>query len=111
VRDIIVGVLAIGGAGLMVLAGLGVLRLPDVYARMHAATKAPTLGLLLVAVSAAVAIDGGWPKLALATAFVFVTAPIASHLMGRAGYRAEHVEMRLEGPDELAGALDDDSRQ
>jgi multicomponent Na+:H+ antiporter subunit G len=107
-RDLIVGVLAIGGSALVLLAGVGVLRLPDVYARMHAATKAPTLGLVLIAIAAVVDLDAGRPKLGLAIAFVFITAPVASHLIGRAGYRAEHVEIRLEGPDELAAALDGD---
>ena len=43
--DTTIGMLAIVGARLVLLAGVGVLRFPDLYARMHAATKASTVGI------------------------------------------------------------------
>ena len=55
--DIVVGVLAIVSACLFVLAGLGVLRFPDLYTRMHAATKATALGALVLGIAAAIALD------------------------------------------------------
>lgn len=57
--DAIVGTLAIAGALLVLLAGIGVLRFPDLYARMHAATKATTVGIALICIAGALAIDGG----------------------------------------------------
>lgn len=99
--DVIVGSLAIVGALFVLLAGVGVLRLPDLYARMHAATKATTVGIALVGIAGAIAIDGGTAKIVLAVAVIFVTAPSAAHFIGRAAYRAEGVDIRLDGRDDL----------
>lgn len=109
--DVIVGVLAVGGAGLFVLAGVGVLRFPDLYSRMHAATKATALGVLLVAVAAMVGLDTGRGKLLLAAVFILLTAPGSAHFMGRAAYRAEGISIDIEGPDDLATLLGDDERR
>ena len=100
------GLLAIVGAALVLLAGIGVVRFPDVYSRMHAATKATTLGIALVAVAGSIALDDGAAKLLLATVLIFVTAPVASHLVGRSGYRAERIEIRLEAQDDLAAVME-----
>ena len=99
--DVIVGSLAIAGALFVLLAGVGVLRFPDLYARMHAATKATTVGIALVGIAGAIAIDGGTAKIVLAVAVIFVTAPSAAHFIGRAAYRAEGVDIRLDGRDDL----------
>lgn len=108
--DVVVGSLAIVGGALVLLAGVGVLRFEDLYARMHAATKAPTLGALLIGVAGVIAIDSGRPKLALAVVIIFVTAPVASHMVGRAAYRAEGIDVRLEAGDALADLVDGDAR-
>ena len=72
----------------MVIAALGLLRLPDLYTRMHAVTKAGTLGIGLVLVAAAVAFgDVSVATRALvALLFVLLTAPVSAHMIGRAGY-------------------------
>ena len=83
-------ILVIAGAVLMVLAALGVLRLPDVMARLQAGTKAASLGLAFVFAGTAL-LHPSVPsvvKLALSMLFVFVTAPVAGHVIGRAAYRA-----------------------
>jgi len=100
--DVIVGLLAIAGASLVLLAGIGVVRFPDLYSRMHAATKAPTLGIALVAVAAAIALDDGRSKVLLATAVIFVTGPSAAHFVARSAYRREGIDLPLEADDELA---------
>lgn len=105
--DIAVGVFAIAGGLLVVLAGVGVVRFRDVYARMHAATKAPTLGISLIGIASALALDDGRAKILIAVAFIFITAPSASHLVGRAAYRAEGIEIDLEARDDLAPILDE----
>lgn len=107
--DVIVGVLAIAGALFVLLAGVGVLRFPDLYARMHAGTKATTVGIALVGIAGAIAIDGGTAKIVLAVAVIFVTAPSAAHFIGRAAYRAEGVDIRLEGHDDLGEIMSDDA--
>ena len=82
--------LLLAGVFLAVVAGIGLLRFPDVFSRMHAATKPSTLGLLLVVVGASLLMDdrSDRAKLLLVAAFQFLTAPVAAHMIGRAGYRA-----------------------
>ena len=85
---IIVSGLLILGASLMLLASVGLLRLPDLPTRMHASTKAGTLGAALTMLAVAVFI----PEPAVIArsmaviAFLLLTAPVAAHVIGRAGY-------------------------
>lgn len=78
----------VGGATLCLLAAAGVLRLPDFFMRMHAATKAGVVGCGLVLIGAGFA-DGTattWLKVGCAVLFLLLTTPIAGHLLGRAAY-------------------------
>lgn len=106
--DTIVGVLVLTGAVFVMLAGLGALRLGDVYARMHAITKASTIAVVLVGAAGAIALDAGRWKVVLAAVLLFITAPSAAHLIGRAAYGAEGIDLRIDGADELAEVLRDD---
>lgn len=78
----------LGGTAFMFVAAIGLLRLPDLYTRTHAVTKAGTLGVGLVALAAAFA----FADLSVATRalvvflFVLLTAPVSAHMIGRAGY-------------------------
>ncbi|GIU83389.1 MAG: Na+/H+ antiporter subunit G [Acidimicrobiales bacterium] len=91
----------IAGGSLVLLAGVGVLRFGDLYARMHSATKATTVGFLLVCVGASLELGmRGWKAL-LAAAFVLVTTPCAAHFVARCSYGAKNVPVRIEGPDDL----------
>ncbi len=87
--DVLSAVLLLSGVALALIAGLGLVRFPDVFSRMHAATKPTTLGVLLVTVGAALQVDSGDDrvKLLLVAAFQFLTAPVAAHMIGRAAYR------------------------
>lgn len=87
--DVLSSVLLLTGVALALLAGLGLVRFPDVFSRMHAATKPATLGMLLITVGAALRQDEGGDatKLLLVAAFQFLTAPVAAHMIGRAAYR------------------------
>jgi multicomponent Na+:H+ antiporter subunit G len=88
--DAIAAGFLIAGGVLVLLAGVGVMRFDDVFARMHAATKAATLGLLLIVVGAIIRVDdaSGVTKLLLVVALQLITAPLAAHMVGRAAYRA-----------------------
>ncbi len=90
VGDVIAGALILTGVALSVTAGLGLHRFPDVFARMHAATKPATLGLVLVLAGAALRMEqrGDVAKLLLVVALQFLTAPVGAHMVGRAAYRA-----------------------
>jgi multicomponent Na+:H+ antiporter subunit G len=76
------------GAFLMFLAGLGLLRMPDVFLRMSAATKASTLGAGFILLAAALYFeDLGTSSRAIATIFfLLLTGPVAAHRIGRAAY-------------------------
>ncbi|MCH4564098.1 MULTISPECIES: monovalent cation/H(+) antiporter subunit G [Halomonas] len=76
------------GAIFMFLAALGVVRLPDLLTRMHATTKAATLGATLIMLAVAlhfsqVAVVARALGVIL---FIMMTAPVAAHVIGRAGY-------------------------
>lgn len=92
--DIVSALLLGGGALFTLITAVGVLRLPDFFMRMHAITKAGTLGVGLVFLGVAVFFgDLTTTTRALATvAFVLATAPVSAHMIGRAGY-LDRVEM------------------
>ena len=82
--------LALVGAILVLVACIGLLRLPDLYTRMHASTKPATLGILFLVValavrSADVAIAA---RALLILLFFLLTAPVAAHRLGQAAHRA-----------------------
>lgn len=105
--DVIAEGLALVGAAFVLLAGIGILRFGDVYARMHAATKASTLGIALIGIAATVALESGRPKALLAVVFIFITAPAAAHFVGGVAYRAEGIEIDLEARDDLGTLMDE----
>jgi multicomponent Na+:H+ antiporter subunit G len=77
------------GVFFMFVASLGVLRLPDFYARVHAPTKAATLGLFFLLTAVALDLTEGVvvTKAVLALLFVAATAPVGAHILARAAYR------------------------
>lgn len=85
-----VSIFLIIGGFFAFVASLGVLRFQDFYARIHAATKASSFGFGFSALAAAVAFGSvsAWVKMLAAVAFLFVTLPIAAHLLGRS-YRSK----------------------
>lgn len=85
---VIGSVIIVLGATLTMLAALGVWRFPTTLSRMHAATKAASLGLALVVVGSGVAASslGIIGIGVLTSAFLFLTAPVSGHLLGRAAY-------------------------
>lgn len=110
--DILAGVLVLVGAVFVFAAAVGIVRMPDVYVRMHAATKAGTLGsgLILVAV-AVIAEDSGIVLRALAAVvFLIATTPVAAHLLGRAAYLSGVPLWSGTKLDELAGRYDRKTR-
>jgi multicomponent Na+:H+ antiporter subunit G len=79
----------VSGGVFCLIAGVGIVRLPDIYMRMHAATKAGTLGLVLVCV-AAMLLAESWGQVVeplIVFLFMIATAPVGAHLIGRAAYR------------------------
>jgi multicomponent Na+:H+ antiporter subunit G len=89
--ETIAALLLLGGAAFMMVATIGALRLPDFYTRMHAITKAGTLGIGLILVGIAVFFGdlSATTRAAAVIAFVLFTAPVSAHMIGRAGYLDE----------------------
>ncbi len=86
--EVLVAILLVLGAVFYLISAIGTLRFPDLYIRMHAATKASAFasGLMLLGV---ILHFGEWAvtlESLLIIAFVFLTAPIAGHMIGRAAY-------------------------
>ncbi len=98
--------LVLAGAALTFVSALGTVRFRDLFARMHALSKASTLGLLLVLVGAAAVLDhpNDITSLLLAAVLHLVTSPIGSNLLARATYFSEGIPSGIDTVDELAAA-------
>ncbi|MDX8045892.1 monovalent cation/H(+) antiporter subunit G [Gracilibacillus sp. S3-1-1] len=88
--DIIVILFLIVGTFFVLSASIGVIRFPDVYTRLHASTKAATLGIAGIMIGAFIflyvehgLISG---KLILGIIFILITAPVSAHMIGRAAH-------------------------
>lgn len=88
--EIAIAALLVAGAFFALVAALGILRFPDVFMRLHAAAKAGTLGVgcVLVAVAVFFGDTGVTAKALAAVVFLLLTAPVASHFIGRAAHEA-----------------------
>lgn len=87
--DWAVAVLLVAGSGLLFVASLGILRMPDLLIRMHASTKAGTVGAGMIFTAVALHFgDTVSVSLSVLTIiFLLVTAPVAAHAIARAAYR------------------------
>ena len=77
------------GGVTIIIAAIGILRLPDALSRQHAATKAGTVGVMLVVVGTMIIVQQAewiW-RLLVILLFLFLTLPLASHALARAAYR------------------------
>jgi len=76
------------GSLAMLLAAIGLLRFPDFYTRAHAGTKAASLGAGLILLAAVIPLSNTdiAVRVWLTIFFVFLTVPVAGHLLGRAAY-------------------------
>ncbi len=81
--EIIASIVLLTGAGFMLISALGIVRFPDLYTRMHAATKASSLGVMLILTAVCIYFFS-WillVKAILTILFIFATVPVASHLI------------------------------
>lgn len=88
ILEILAGLLLLGGGAFSLISALGVLRLPDVLIRMHASSKAGTVGAGMILLAVAVLYGGGEivARAIAAIFFLLLTVPVASHMIGRAAY-------------------------
>jgi multicomponent Na+:H+ antiporter subunit G len=113
IQTIISPILFILGALLMLLAGVGLLRMPDLFLRMSATSKAATLGVILIMAAAAVYFNdlGVTGRAAGIVIFIILTAPISAHMIGRAAYITGEQLWSKTTIDEMKGRYDEDTHQ
>ena len=89
--DVVTGILWMVGSSFAFLAALGVLRMPDVFTRMQASTKASTLGLGCLLIGAALQFGdlASIIRVVSIAAFTFLTTPVSAHVIARGAYRAD----------------------
>ena len=89
--DTVTAILWMAGPAFALLAAVGVLRMPDVFTRMQASTKASTLGLGCLLMGAALQLGdfGSFIRVASIGAFILLTTSVAAHVIARASYLAD----------------------
>lgn len=87
-RDALIAILLGCGTFFTLLAAIGVVRFPDIYMRLSAASKASTLGTSFILAAVALFFDSAAVsgKVVAIIAFTLLTAPVAAHMLGRAAY-------------------------
>lgn len=96
--------LALIGAALTLIAAIGVVRFPDALSRMHALTKASTVGLTLVAIGGALLLptSNDVTSSILAAVLYALTLPISASMIARATYVTDEATTQIDTIDELA---------
>ncbi|MGO4887274.1 Na+/H+ antiporter subunit G [Anaerobacillus sp. MEB173] len=112
---LIIAALILLGAFLSVLSAFGLIRLPDIYTRSHAATKSATLGVLSILLGTFLFfwIEDGYisARLLLGILFVFVTAPVGGHLITRAAYYSKVPLWEKSVQDDLKKVVDNKRKE
>lgn len=88
--EILAAIMLLVGAGFVLVGSIGLVRLPDIFARLHGPSKATTLGLggILIASMLHQGANGELSLRELAiTLFLFITAPVVGHLVAKAALR------------------------
>lgn len=99
--------LFIAGSLLTLIAAIGLVRFPDVLARMHGVTKPGTLGIALLMGGLALSLQSwevAW-KVALVVLFQLITSPVSAHMIGRSAVRTKKMASDLLVVDELTEDL------
>lgn len=110
---LITAALVFAGSLLMLLAAIGIVRMPDVYIRLQASTKAASLGAgcLLLALALFYADLAVTTRAALAIVFIFLTVPVSGHMIARAAYLVGVALWEETRWDELRGRYDPETHQ
>lgn len=99
--------LFLAGSLLTFIAAVGLVRFPDVLARMHGVTKPGTLGIAMMMIGLALSLQSlqvAW-KVALVVMFQLITSPVSAHMIGRSAVRTKKVASDLLVVDELSEDL------
>ncbi|MFB5662147.1 monovalent cation/H(+) antiporter subunit G [Alteribacillus sp. HJP-4] len=106
ISSVVVAIIVLAGALLSFISAFGIIRLPDIYTRSHAATKAATLGVMFVLLGTfiffAFVENMVSLRILLGIVFIFITAPVGGHLIARAAYHSGVPLWEATTQDELA---------
>ena len=107
--EIISGIVILIGAFFILISAIGLIRMPDLFTRMSATTKASTLGVGLVLLGTALFWQdiGISARAIIIVSFLFLTAPVAAHIIGRAAYFDKVPLWDKTKIDELKGKYDE----
>ncbi|UCZ54449.1 monovalent cation/H(+) antiporter subunit G [Bacillus shivajii] len=107
--EIVISIFIILGGFLSLLGSIGLLRFPDVYSRLHAATKSATLGVITIMIGTFLyflVVENLFAgKILLAILFVFLTAPVAGLMISRSAYNVGVKLWHKSGQDDLGEAI------
>lgn len=84
--EIIGAILVLLGSVFLFLGALGLVRMPDLFNRIQAGTKASTLGTFLSLIGLLLITPEWWGKLILLMIFILITNPVSSHVLARAAH-------------------------
>ncbi|MDF5756025.1 monovalent cation/H(+) antiporter subunit G [Spongiactinospora sp. TRM90649] len=107
IMDVLAALFLLIGAIFSLTAGIGLLRFPDLLSRLHTGAKPQVIGLIatLVAIGLSTRTPSDIGILVLVAIFQLMTAPVAAHIVGRAGYRSGRIREDLLVVDELSRDL------
>lgn len=90
-RTILIGLLLAGGIFFFLVGTVGLIRLPDVFTRMHATTKADTLGAGFIFLASILyrGFDAVSLKILVVLIFIWITNPTAAHIIAKAEFKKE----------------------
>lgn len=99
------------GAIFALLAGVGIVKMPDTFLRLSVTTKAATLGSGFILASAAIFFGSSSvnTRVAVIIFFILITAPVSGHLIGRAAYRSGNKLCKGTRMDDLEGKYDEET--
>lgn len=95
ILSILISIFILFGCFLILVSLLGMIRLPDVYCRIHACAKGPTLGIMFIMIASIIffATAGGhesffYSRNLLITIFILITNPVGVHMLAKNAYRS-----------------------
>lgn len=104
-RAFVFDVFVILGVTVMTLGVIGIIRLPDLYTKLHGASKSVFLGVMVLAISGMAVAEGRIiTRLLLICFTLMITTPVAAHVLGRAGHLM-HAQMDTPGAVDESGTL------
>ena len=102
--DVLSWVMLLSGAGFVLIGGIGILRLPDLYTRMHAGSLTDTLGTLLIlgGIMLQAGLTLATVKLLAIAVFLLLTGPTATYALANAALLAGLLPKNAELPEDVA---------